>query len=79
MLAGAEWEVVLRLACEIDEGVAAGAGIQADDGLRLARAVLDFDQHLSDGAILVTARADDPRVEDDSGRVDSTSDGEPES
>jgi hypothetical protein len=46
------WEDVVHLARRIDHGVAARQGVDNDQVLRLARAVLAFHGRLASGAVL---------------------------
>lgn len=52
MAPGQDWEQIVELARRIDHGVASRQGIDGDEVLRLARAVLTFQRRLATGSVL---------------------------
>jgi hypothetical protein len=55
MIRDGDWEAILALAHQVDSGVAAGMGIEPEEALRLAHAILAFEQQLGDAALFVPA------------------------
>lgn len=48
------WERILQLARRIDEAVASRRGVDTDEALQLARAVVSFQQQLASGVVLTS-------------------------
>jgi hypothetical protein len=52
MAEGDAWEKILQLARRIDEAVASRRGVDAEEALQLARAVVAFQQRIASGSVL---------------------------
>jgi hypothetical protein len=52
MTEGDAWEKILQLARRIDDAVASRKGVDAEEALQLARAVVAFQQRITGGAVL---------------------------
>ncbi|MGA7120908.1 MAG: hypothetical protein WBY94_12465 [Polyangiaceae bacterium] len=60
-----EWEDVVELARQIDHGIASRKGLEGNDVLRLARAVLEFHGRLASGPAV--SPKTDPACDNDKG------------